>query len=592
MEKSYFFDSDNGDRKYGSTYWADYFSSFIENGIFVKTGSELSMNLSPYGDRAFILRPGKAFINGYGYNNDSDKSIEIPEPHATLNRIDSIVIQWNLSERQIRAKLRSSTPSENPTPVTPVRNAEIWELVVAEIYVGKGNSQLNITSYKDKRYDTNVCGIVTSVGQPIDTAKLDELIDKLFTRYETLESRIESATLIRTFSAADYSNKIEITAEGETVNTGDIIAVKLTNPSNDGVQPGATLKFNSGQAQKISVLNGEWKTNPIAQYATVLVEKTSAGWNLLTFDGGSSGDIPDFSPSLNRVGHTLYKAGTDNTQWGMGTTYYCNSNSAGEDNTTDIGAVILGMAKASPVVKLNISGDINVNYGPIIVPDLSASPFNNLTLILDFSGCNIKCPNSVNSNTEFIKITSPTNITSIHIRGLKIDHSVAPLSIISVTPQYTQQLVVYIEDCMFLMGRQSAQKINPMLIFESSNGVYPTYHFVNCIFKSNYQESYDSSFDAANIMMIYPSSSYKSFVFFTGCKFLFVDGTVGAMAYAYGAYGLTNTWLDNHYFKFCGCVMSNDILSAQASFSSINTTTKLQQIFNNGNTTGTNILCN
>ena len=591
MEKSYFFDSDNGDRKYSSTYWAEYFSSFIENGIFLKTGSELSMSLSPYGDRAFILRPGKAFINGYGYSNERDKSIEIPASHATLNRIDSIVIQWNLSERQIRAKLRSSTPAENPTPVTPVRNAEIWELVIAEIYVGKGNSQLNITSYKDKRYDTNVCGIVTSVGQPIDTTKLNELIDKLFTRYDELEGRIEGATLIRTFSAIDYSNKIEITAEGETVNTGDIIAVKLTNPGNDsGVQPGATLKFNSGQAQKISVLNGAWKTNPIAQYATVLVEKTSTGWNLLTFDGGSSGNIPDFSPSLNRVGHTLYKAGTDSNQWGMGATYFCNVNSAGKDNTTDIGAVILSMAKISPVIKLNISGDINVNYGPIIVPDLSSSPFNNLTLILDFSGCNIKCPNNMNSNTEFVKISDKTNITSIHIRGLKIDHAVAPLSVISVIPQYTQQLVVYIEDCLFMMGRQATQKINPTLITEASNGVYPTYHFIGCVFKSNYLEDYDDSFDMAKIMMVYPSSSYKSFVFFTECQFLFMDGEVGAMASAYGAYGLTNTWLDNHYFRFSGCVMANDILTAQSSFSSVNTTTRLQQIFNNSNTTGTNIL--
>ena len=285
MEKSYFFDSDNGDRKYGSTYWAEYFSSFIENGIFLKTGSELSMGLSPYGDRAFILRPGKAFINGYGYNNDSDKSIEIPESHATLNRIDSIVIQWNLSERQIRAKLRSSTPAENPTPVTPVRNAEIWELVIAEIYVGKGNSQLNITSYKDKRYDTNVCGIVTSVGQPIDTTKLNELIDKLFTRYDELVEKIEDAG-IPTYDAFDTENNIKITAEGVTPKLGDIIAVNLTNPGNDsGVLPGATLTFNS-KTNPIKCMDGDWKAKTLAKYSTLFLAYKSSFWMMLAFDGG------------------------------------------------------------------------------------------------------------------------------------------------------------------------------------------------------------------------------------------------------------------------------------------------------------------
>lgn len=287
MEKSYFFDSDNGDRKYGSTYWAEYFSSFIENGIFLKTGSELSMGLSPYGDRAFILRPGKAFINGYGYNNDSDKSIEIPESHATLNRIDSIVIQWNLSERQIRAKLRSSTPAENPTPVTPVRNAEIWELVIAEIYVGKGNSQLNITSYKDKRYDTNVCGIVTSVGQPIDTTKLNELIDKLFTRYDELEEQFEGITGIRTYSGIDTDTNISVTDNSVTPKLGDIIAVRMTNPSNDsGVQPGATLTFN-GKKESISVINGTWENHSIAQYSSAVFMKSNSGWILLSFDSKS-----------------------------------------------------------------------------------------------------------------------------------------------------------------------------------------------------------------------------------------------------------------------------------------------------------------
>lgn len=141
-----------------------------------------------------------------------------------------------------------------------------------------------------------------------------------------------------------------------------------------------------------------------------------------------------------------------------------------------------------------------------------------------------------------------------------------------------------------MMGRQATQKINPTLITEASNGVYPTYHFIGCVFKSNYLEDYDASFDMAKIMTIYPSSSYKSFVFFTECQFLFMDGEVGAMASAYGVYGLTNTWLDNHYFRFSGCVMDYYILTAQTNFSSIETVTNLQYYFNNSDKTGTNIL--
>lgn len=309
MEKSSFFDSDNGDRKYGSVNWAEYFSSFIENGVFLKTGNELGVNASLDGNRGVILRQGKAFINGYFYYNDSDKSIEIPESHATLNRIDSIVIQWNLSERQIRAKLRSSTPAESPTPVTPVRNAEVWELVVAEIFVGKGSAPITIANIKDKRFDISVCGIVTSVGQPIDTSKLDELIDKLFTRYEELENRIEGATQITKYNALDTSNNIKITADGVTPKVGDIIAVCLTNPSNDGgVQPGATLTFNS-DTKPIKCMDGQWTVRPIAQYATVFFAYGNSYWTMLTFDGGMTNKTIAFPSGGNVIpenGVSLY----------------------------------------------------------------------------------------------------------------------------------------------------------------------------------------------------------------------------------------------------------------------------------------------
>lgn len=285
MEKSSFFNSNSGDRIYSAVYWADYFSSFVENGVFLTSGTDLSMNLSPYGDRALILHPGKAFINGYFYHNDSDLTIKIPQSHATLNRIDSIVIQWNLSERQIKAVLRSSTPAENPTPVTPTRTAEVWELVVAEIFVGKGDAQVTITNIKDKRYDPTVCGIVTSVGQAIDTTKLNKLIDNLFTRYDELVEKIEGAG-IKAYTAVDTSNNIKITADGVTPKVGDIIAVRMTNPSNDnGVQPGATLTFNS-KINPIKCMDGAWTSKPIAQYAGAMLMYGGSYWTLLNFDGG------------------------------------------------------------------------------------------------------------------------------------------------------------------------------------------------------------------------------------------------------------------------------------------------------------------
>lgn len=284
MEISSFFNSVSGDRKYAAEIWADYFSSFIENGIFYDE-LKLELNPSATNEMNVFLNTGKAFINGYFYHNTEQLRIDLEPADNAKNRIDSLVIQWNLSERQIKAKIRSSALAENPTPVTPVRNSEVYELVLYEIFIPKNSTTTSFANIRDKRLDTSACGFVTGVGQKIDTSKLDELIDNLFTRYDELVEKIEGAG-ITTYAAVDTSNNIKITAEGVTPKVGDIIAVRLTNPGNDGgVQPGATLTFNS-DTKPIKCMDGAWTSKPIAQYSGAMLMYGNGYWTLLNFDGG------------------------------------------------------------------------------------------------------------------------------------------------------------------------------------------------------------------------------------------------------------------------------------------------------------------
>lgn len=91
---------------------------------------------------------------------------------------------------------------------------------------------------------------------------------------------------ITTYAAVDTESNIKITAEGVTPKAGDIIAVRMTNPGNDGgVQPGATLTFNS-DTKPIKCMDGQWTVRPIAQYAIVFFAYGNSHWTMLTFDGG------------------------------------------------------------------------------------------------------------------------------------------------------------------------------------------------------------------------------------------------------------------------------------------------------------------
>lgn len=286
MEKSCFFNSVDKDRLYDAEVLAGYFATFIDNGVFYKSGTDLAVNSSVNNDMTVNIQAGKAFINGYLYENDDILTLTLPNSSGTLNRIDRIIIRLDLSARQIAAKVISSMYSLNPTPPEITRNAQYHDLVIAEVFVPAGATSTSTKYITDKRINKDLCGFVTAMGQKIDTTELEELVEKWYANYEVLEKKISDATLIKAYTADDTSNNIKITAEGVTPKTGDIIAVRMTNPNNDdGIQPGATLTFN-GDAKPIKCLDGQWTVRPIAQYATVFFAYANGYWTMLTFDGG------------------------------------------------------------------------------------------------------------------------------------------------------------------------------------------------------------------------------------------------------------------------------------------------------------------
>ena len=82
MEKSSFFNSVSHDRTYKAEDWAEYFASFIGNGIFPvpSTGLQVvagsGMNVT--------VRAGKAWINGYFYQNTGDLTVQLATADGQL----------------------------------------------------------------------------------------------------------------------------------------------------------------------------------------------------------------------------------------------------------------------------------------------------------------------------------------------------------------------------------------------------------------------------------------------------------------------------------------------------------------------------
>ena len=136
MEKSSFFNSVSGDRKYKAEDWASYFGSFIGNGVFPVPSTGLQVVAGS--GMQVTVKAGKAWINGYFYNNTSDLSLTLATADGVLNRIDRVVVRWDLTNRLISVKVKSSSPSASPTAPNIERDADIYELALADIYIGAG----------------------------------------------------------------------------------------------------------------------------------------------------------------------------------------------------------------------------------------------------------------------------------------------------------------------------------------------------------------------------------------------------------------------------------------------------------------------
>lgn len=224
MEKSSFFNSVSHDRVYRAEEWAEYFASFIGNGVFPVPSNNLQVVAGS--GMVVTVKAGKAWINGYFYYNTGDLSLTLPVADGVLNRIDRIVVRWDLTERLISVVVKSSVPSASPTPPALQRDADAYELCLADITTGAGVTAISQAVITDRRLDPSICGVVAGVVDQIDTAAFNAQLEAWFSDYKgqslqefnDLVSYMESLELLgdQQYNALQaYMNAFKLEAEND-----------------------------------------------------------------------------------------------------------------------------------------------------------------------------------------------------------------------------------------------------------------------------------------------------------------------------------------------------------------------------------------
>jgi hypothetical protein len=169
MERSGFFNSENGDRRYKASDYAEFFNSFITNGVFPNLST--SLQVISNNDMTVTVKAGKAWINGYIYYNDADLILPVDVADGVLNRIDRIVLRMDTTGRAITAQVKKGAFSSSAVAPVLERDADGYELGIADIAINAGATAISQSSITDLRLSSDYCGVVSFVN-PIDVTAI------------------------------------------------------------------------------------------------------------------------------------------------------------------------------------------------------------------------------------------------------------------------------------------------------------------------------------------------------------------------------------------------------------------------------------
>lgn len=200
-----FFNSVSGDRKYDSSNFAEYFGSFVGNGIFPQPTDGLKINAN--NNMNIAVQAGKAWINGYFMVNDSDYTLTIENADGVLNRIDRIVARYDVTDREIRLQVKKGTFASVPVAPEIQRDSNAYELALADIYISAGSINIVQANITDLRNDSEYCGIVDSLIAG-NVNLLNDRVDELYlTKFDkTADGKDITVTFTEAATEADIAS--------------------------------------------------------------------------------------------------------------------------------------------------------------------------------------------------------------------------------------------------------------------------------------------------------------------------------------------------------------------------------------------------
>lgn len=170
--------------RYDAAQFARKFSLYFTNGIFYNNGNALQVSAA--GGLKLQVAAGAVNINGYEGINDALTEIQLEAADSIYPRYDGVVVRLDLQNKKIDLHIIKGVASTTPTAPTIdnlSRNSNIYDLLLAYVYINAGATSITNANITDTRGNSNVCGFVTGTVNQLSTSAFWQQWQAAFNEY-------------------------------------------------------------------------------------------------------------------------------------------------------------------------------------------------------------------------------------------------------------------------------------------------------------------------------------------------------------------------------------------------------------------------
>ena len=297
-----FWNSINADRTYDADSFAEWLRKFFTTGVF-----NGEMQVVPDSGMVVNVQPGYININGKVKFFDSVQAFTIEPASGVYPRIDTIVVRCDSTNRIITTEYVKGDYSGNaPVPTAPVRTGGIYEVVLAQIQVNAGATQILVNNITDTRADDDLCGWVTST---VEGVPMDQIVSQMQAQFLTWFDHMKDQ--LDEDAAGHLQQEIDQISAAVT-SIGNAVQVHTSDFAiNEGEGTAASRAYSVGEF--LMWYNGLRKvTAPIAQGDPITDQNTAdtkVGDELTSLKNGLSDSVSNISKMTSSSSVEFYKVG-------------------------------------------------------------------------------------------------------------------------------------------------------------------------------------------------------------------------------------------------------------------------------------------